>query len=344
MLLPPPSTLSLSRFYTLDFFRYTKNRMTDGAVLLCAPGPGENYFGDEAIKLYSSIYNALRIVFVNVRPVLGNKLYFIASDKPLSVSFSKLSRNREVSNKYVNSDYFIDEFTEEKSEEISEILDNQIKPNRISNPVASFYFQQYNLSRDTNRITIVLIVIILLFALPVMFFKRENIYMYFSSSALSGFEMIILFMIQITAGNMYRITGTVVATVMAGLAFGAILNIKSLSKIDIRKKMGSIALYFILIGLFFNPIVTIADKKVASILIIALSFLPALLTGHLFREITINNGKGSATSKAYSADLTGSAIGFVLISVIAVPLLGLQLSLVILSLLLLTGILVGSLK
>jgi len=343
-LVPPPSSLSLSRFYSLEFFRNAKARMTDDAVFLCAPGPGEDYFGDEAVKLYSSIYNALGNVFLNVHPVLGNKLYFIASDGPLSASFSRLSKESGVKNQYVNCNYFIDEFTEEKSEQIASDIDKEIKMNRISNPVASYYYQQYSLSKDTNRITVALIIIILIFALPVISFRRENIYMYFSSTALSGFEIIILFILQITVGNMYRITGTVIATIMAGLAFGAIIGIKSLSKIDVRKRMFGIALYYAIIALVFPYIVSVADKKISTIVIVSLSFLPSIFTGHLFRELTLYNGKGKATSNVYSADLTGSAIGFILISAVAVPLLGLQLSIILLSLMLLTGIFVGSIK
>ena len=343
-LVPPPSSLSLSRFYSLEFFKNAKARMTGDAVFLCAPGPGEDYFGDEATKLYSSIYNALKKVFLNVSPVLGNKLYFIASDGPLSVSFSMLSIESGIENQYVNSYYFIDELTEEKSGQIVGNIDKKVRMNRISNPIASYYYQQYSLSKDTNRITIALTIIVLVFALPVIAFRRKNIYMYFSSAALSGFEIIILFMLQITVGNMYQITGAVVATIMAGLALGAIIGIKSISKIDIRKRMSGIALYYALIALLFPFIVSIADKKISTILIVSLSFLPSIFTGHLFRELTINNGKGKATSNTYSADLAGSAIGFILISAVAVPLLGLQLTIILLSLMLFMGIFVGSIK
>ena len=50
---------------------------------MCSPGPGENYLNKEAVNLYSSIYNSLTEVFRFVKPVGGNKLYFIASDKEL---------------------------------------------------------------------------------------------------------------------------------------------------------------------------------------------------------------------------------------------------------------------
>ena len=146
---------------------------------------------------------------MNVSPVLGNKLYFIASDGPLSVSFSMLSIESGIENQYVNSYYFIDELTEEKSGQIVGNIDKKVRMNRISNPIASYYYQQYSLSKDTNRITIALTIIVLVFALPVIAFRRKNIYMYFSSAALSGFEIIILFMLQITVGNMYQITGAV---------------------------------------------------------------------------------------------------------------------------------------
>ena len=108
--------------------------------------------------------------------------------------------------------------------------------------------------------------------------------------------------------------------------------------------MSGIALYYALIALLFPFIVSIADKKISTILIVSLSFLPSIFTGHLFRELTINNGKGKATSNTYSADLAGSAIGFILISAVAVPLLGLQLTIILLSLMLFMGIFVGSIK
>ncbi len=45
--------------------------------------------------------------------------------------------------------------------------------------------------------------------------------MYFSASALAGFEIIILLALQLTVGNMYQLTGLVIAAMMAGLAAGA---------------------------------------------------------------------------------------------------------------------------
>ena len=78
---PPPSTLQLNRYYTTEFFRAVRRKLNAGGIFMCSPGPGNDYFNKESVNLYSSIFNSLSSVFSNVKPVLGNKLYFIASDK-----------------------------------------------------------------------------------------------------------------------------------------------------------------------------------------------------------------------------------------------------------------------
>jgi hypothetical protein len=72
--------------------------------------------------------------------------------------------------------------------------------------------------------------------------------------------------------------------------------------------------------------------------------LPALLTGHLFRVLTIKLEGSSITSKIYSADLAGSAFGFIFISGFAVPVLGIKVSLFFLALLVLAGYLFGAIR
>ena len=94
VLLPPPSTLLLNRYYTIEFFREVKKRLNSNGVFMCSPGPGNNYFNKESVNLYSSIFNSLASSFKNVRPVNGNKLYFIASDSDL-VSIVLPSGRRE---------------------------------------------------------------------------------------------------------------------------------------------------------------------------------------------------------------------------------------------------------
>ncbi len=56
--------------------------------------------------------------------------------------------------------------------------------------------------------------------------------MYFSASALAGFEIIILLTLQMIIGNMYQLTGLVLAGLMAGLALGAGAMLSALQEVS----------------------------------------------------------------------------------------------------------------
>ena len=79
--------------------------------------------------------------------------------------------------------------------------------------------------------------------------------MYFSASALAGFEIIILLTLQIIIGNMYQLTGLVIAGLMAGLAIGSGAKIKLLNGLS-PVKTGILLLIdmYILTGLLYNSI------------------------------------------------------------------------------------------
>ena len=100
-------------------------------------------------------------------------------------------------------------------------MDPDVRVNRSAFPVACFYFQNYDFSKNLGEKIPAVIIIILAFAAPVLSVRRRDILMYFSASALAGFEIIILLTIQLTIGNMYQFIGIIIATLMAGLAAGA---------------------------------------------------------------------------------------------------------------------------
>jgi hypothetical protein len=78
--------------------------------------------------------------------------------------------------------------------------------------------------------------------------------MYFSASALAGFEIIILLTLQIIIGNMYQLTGLVIAGLMAGLATGSGVNFKSLHWLTPVKTGILLLLMYSLTGLLFSSL------------------------------------------------------------------------------------------
>jgi hypothetical protein len=166
--------------------------------------------------------------------------------------------------------------------------------------------------------------------------------MYLSASALAGFEIIMLLTLQLIAGNMYQLTGLFLAAMMAGLAAGSGSKLKLPDKISISIQALFLALYYALIGISYSRLLEMKYTfPVISILILVI-LLPSFFTGHLFREMTNSVSDESNPSSVYSADLAGSALGFILISGILIPLLGIETSLFFLSIMIFVGILFGT--
>jgi spermidine synthase len=344
LLIPPPSTLQLNRYYTTEFFKEVKNKLDNDGIFICSPGPGDNYFNKESLKLYSSVYNSLSVVFKNVKPVAGNKLYFIASDKELSLSFCKLAEKRKIKNIYVSSDYLSDDLVIKKSDEVVSLIDRDVRQNSSGFPVGYFHFQSYSFSRNSGEKVPSIILMIMIFAVPALKIKKKNMLMYFSASALAGFEIIILLTLQLIVGNMYQLTGLIIAGLMTGLAIGAGAHIVILNLCSFRIKGILLIVFYTCTGLVYNYILTFNSGLLTITFITLSAFLPALLTGHLFRELTIKQEGPSISSSVYSADLAGSAFGFILISGVAIPVLGIKSSIFLLSLLIFTGLLFGTIR
>jgi spermidine synthase len=342
MLVPPPSTLLLNRYYTTEFFTEVKKRLKPAGIFMCSPGPGDDYFNKESLNLYSSVYNSLAANFKNVKPIAGNKLYFIASDNPISLSFCKLVTEKQIKNVYVSSDFLEDDLITRKSDEVIALIDHGIKQNRSAFPVACLHSQSYQFSKNLGEKVPAIVLMFSIFALPVLTIKRKNLIMYFSASALAGFEIIILLSLQLMVGNMYQLTGLIIAGLMAGLAVGLGINISLLNTISLRNKVILLILFYIIFGLIYNNMIEMKSSLLSVILIMISGFLPASFTGHIFRELT-GKAEGIAVSPAiYSADLAGSAFGFMLISGFAVPVLGIRVSVFLLAALIFGGILFGT--
>jgi hypothetical protein len=96
-----------------------------------------------------------------------------------------------------------------------------------------------------------------------------------------------------------------------------------------------------LTGLLYNSI-TVINHDIVVGLIILTAFLPALLTGRIFRELTAQSNEMKLISSVYSADLAGSALGFILVTGAAIPVLGIQSSIFLLSSLIFAGLLFGT--
>jgi hypothetical protein len=159
---------------------------------------------------------------------------------------------------------------------------------------------------------------------------------------LAGFEIIILVTLQLMVGNMYQLTGLIIAGLMTGLAAGSGINSGFMNTISLRNKVIFQILFYIFFALGYNYMLEIKSGLLSVAVILLSGFLPALITGRIFRELTYNTKDFTGSPSVYSADLAGSAFGFIFISGIAIPVFGIQISVVFLAVLIFGGILFGT--
>jgi hypothetical protein len=129
---------------------------------------------------------------------------------------------------------------------------------------------------------------------------------------------------------------------MAGLAVGSGINIRVSDTFSIRNKVIFLVIFYVVFGMLYDNILDLKSSVLAVIVIMFSGFIPAFLTGHIFRELTGKTDGISATPAIYSADLAGSAFGFIFITGIAIPVLGIKVSVYLLAALVVGGILFGT--
>jgi hypothetical protein len=188
-----------------------------------------------------------------------------------------------------------------------------------------------------------LLLIIIVFLVPLLTVRRSNFIMYGSAGALAGFEIIMLLILQSSAGNMYQFTGIILAGFMAGLALGSGMDGPVLKPVGLIAGPAALVLFYLFSAFISEKLININSLMLETLIILLLSFLPSFLTGRIFRLTTEKNGKGSA-SAVYSADMAGAALGFIAVSGIAVPLLGIKLTLFLLSGLIFAGFLLATIR
>lgn len=341
ILLPPPSSLSLNRYYTVEFFKAVKDKMRNGGVFSCSPGINPNYLNKESLRLYSSIYNSLNFVFKNVIPISGNKLYFLASDTILTTSICQLVQRRNIENAYVGPDYLFDDLIGEKSRELISTLDSNVKMNSLNLPIACFYFQSFSLSKKLGEKIPSIILLATLFAFTLRTVHKETSIMYFSALALAGYEILLLIMLQTAAGNMYQTTGVVLAGILTGLSMGAGVKFRFVND-KIYPTLFLLCSLYILIALASGRILQMNNRIVLTGLLVISGFFPAFLTGNFFRNLTLDYKSDYNVSRIYSADLAGSSVGFIIFSSFIIPLVGISVALSFLSVLIFIGYLLSA--
>jgi len=336
--LPGPSTLQANRYYTIEFFKLIKKKLTPGAVLSFGLQAPPNYLNSEAVDLNSTLFATLKQVFQNVIVIPGEKNYFLASDGPLTYNIALAVQSKGLDNKYVNQYYFDDTLLKSRGEHILSALNPAAEINRNLNPIS--YHQQlaYWLSQFKGKYQLMGVVIGVLGLFVFFSGSTSSRTMFLTGFTATGMEILLLFGLQIFFGNIYLLTSFVFTGFMLGLAVGSFIG-KSFENTSENKYL---PVTHILIGglvlassllFFFSGITELPQAVVYALYLIAILLIGGL-TGFQFRQAS-HYGIGSSveiSGKTYSYDLFGSALGALTVSLYLVPKIGILASIVTISL------------
>ncbi|HYB22013.1 MAG TPA: fused MFS/spermidine synthase [Thermodesulfobacteriota bacterium] len=144
--LPPPSTLEVNRFYTVDFFREVSSLLRKGGVLaLSAPG-SETYLGPEVRDLNLSLLRTLQQVFPSVVVIPGDINFLLASAGAFDGSaiedlLIERLRERKIQTQFLNEFNIRRKLNKQRREwlEVSLERGGVVRLNRDSTPSGLYY-------------------------------------------------------------------------------------------------------------------------------------------------------------------------------------------------------------
>ena len=323
--IPDPSSLQVNRFYTDEFIRLLKQRLTSQGLVLFSHSPAGNYVSPVMAEMEGVLYHTLAINFRNLELIPGDRDYFIASDSTVTCQVAGLPAIRHIETNYVNSNYLDDFVIKQRSSIIKASISRSDGVNSDWRPLPVFLHTLHFLSEYGNRAFYFLWIPLVLLLLPVFFMRPLSGGIYTAGFTASSFELMILFAFQIFYGYVYSAIGIIIAVFMGGLAAGSLLcrNWK-IKDIHFTAGQGLLVIFMIVLpGVLYVTGNVIMEWTQFLIILVITLFLSSLV-GFLYAAGTkLMGGELSrAASVLYASDLLGSSLGVIAVTVVLLPFLG----------------------
>ena len=328
--LPQPSTASINRFYTTEFFGEVKKVLKKHGILSISIAQSAGYMGRSMQRANGSIYNSLESVFGHVEVTAQEYGSLFASDTGIEINPAVLEERfaqRAITTRYFSPYIFRDAFSFLNVGYVRARLTEIRVSNQDLQPSAYLYNLMlwaevhggkvlHNLIGVGRWQVFLTLFIILVFVSPFIFGQRgPSIYCSVFTTGFSGMSFMLsgILAYQALYGYVYEMIGILSAAFMIGLWTGTVL----IKRVQRAVKM-----------LFYLELITIALSMAAPLffkaefLFYVLILLAGVLTGSLFGTANLSIGDTEAAGKLYGLDLVGSFLGSFIPSMVIIPLFG----------------------
>ena len=325
-----PATAQLNRFYTTEFLAGVKRALVRDGVVCFALGQYENYVSPELARMLSSACLSVKQSFHNVLMIPGGRIFFLASDGPLSADVASRIEQRRIQTRLVNRHYLAAMLTPDRIADLANATAQPAAVNRDFSPVLYYYHLRHWMSQFNVRFGVMEIGLFLLLGFYLVRLRGSAFVLFASGFAASTLEVVLLLAFQVLCGSVYHQVGVIVTVFMGGLALGAwIANRPSDSRAGSLSLLAFlIAAYAALLPLLL-PLLNRMGGSAASLalvkaIIALLTLALAVLVGMQFplANRLEFDGTVAGAARLYTADFVGACLGALLACTLLIPLIG----------------------
>ena len=314
---PEPKTFQTNRYFTEGFMRLAKARLNSGGVLSFSVEGYESYLSSPARLRVSSLNNTARLVFAHTLILPGRKIYFIASDAPLSSDIPGLLTREGIKTDYL-ANYFAGDVSQGRIEALMRLLDPRVPVNTDFRPFLMRLAYEHWFAKYSSYPFGFFAVLGAFFVLYITRLRLEEFVLFTTGCINMGSEILTIFLFQILFGFLYVKIGLIVTVYLAGLIPGVIFGQRL--KTDIRRVLFHTDCLMALLLLILLSLLFLSPQGLGEAFFYAFAFLISMLCGIQFPLVAGAAGGGNtASARAFSVDLVGAALGNVLLSALLIP-------------------------
>ena len=342
-----PLSVLTNRFYTKEFYSECAEHLRDNGILVFALVTSENILTDIQRNQIQTIHSTLSTAFNNIKILKGMSTIFIASKAELNFrreSIRRQSTNAFSTNKLVSEPYIEYIFNNDRTEEIGEITTKSI--DIINSDLLPICFQYGNMNwlskyfpsliniesfLNIIKLSLKTYLIITLIWFSSFYTIRKSGHSRFSILAFSaGFigaveQGILVIHYQTIHGDLYQYIGLLLTVFMLGLVIGVVLFDKIINSFFHGNKFISgfaiimlniiflLSLYYLFLSSFYSPLLIF-------LIVLFGSIFSSLLFSYSSFIKQIEDIKN--VQPVLGADLLGGFGGYLSVSLLLIPFLG----------------------
>ena len=326
--LPDPDTFQLNRFFTVEFFSLARRHLSDEGILCFSLDYYPNYLTEVMARKLSSIFHTARLEFRHVMVLPGSRAFFLCRNIPIDADIPERLERKSVPTVYV-SGYYRGDVTGDRIAMLQKAVTADEHVNTDFQPkVINLVFREWFTRHGTSPRPFLLGLAVLT-AVYLLFMKREEYVLFSTGFATMGAEMLVIFSFQALHGYVYLKIGAIVTAFLAGLLPGALAGTLSRDKGGRGLLAADMVLVICLMAVY--AWLRFFGGTIHSAWFLVYGFIFSFFCGFQFPSATDLIGEDkSPAAGCLAADLTGAALGTLVVGAILIPLLGLQTATIIL--------------